>query len=116
MRIYLKTASYSTRRVLVYLKHLLQRLDFDAFLPRHINATPISKFQGVYKDLSIVIDKSMSYYEVAKVLNALELPMLKDSYPVDIYEDEKLGDKKVLTIRFFIQSMEKTLEDADIEV
>ncbi|MBT8348958.1 MAG: phenylalanine--tRNA ligase subunit beta, partial [Sulfurovum sp.] len=72
-------------------------------------------FQGVYKDLSVVIDKSLNYYEVAKVLNALELPMLKDTYPVDIYEDEKLGDMKSLTVRFFIQSMEKTLEDNDIE-
>ena len=43
------------------------------------------------------------------------LPMLKDAYPVDIYEDEKLGNKKSLTVRFFIQSMEKTLEDSDIE-
>lgn len=93
----------------------IAELDFDALLPTHINATPISKFQGVYKDLSVVIDKSLNYYEVAKVLNALELPMLKDTYPVDIYEDEKLGDKKSLTVRFFIQSMEKTLEDSDIE-
>ena len=93
----------------------IAELDFDTFLPKHINATPISKFQGVYKDLSVVIDKSMNYYEVAKVLNALDLPMLKDIYPVDIYEDEKLGDKKSLTVRFFIQSMDKTLEDSDIE-
>ena len=93
----------------------IAELDFDALLPKHINAKPISKFQGVYKDLSVVIDKSMNYYEVAKVLNALELPMLKDIYPVDIYEDEKLGEKKSLTIRFFIQSMEKTLEEGDIE-
>jgi phenylalanyl-tRNA synthetase beta chain len=93
----------------------LAELDFDALLPEHINAKPISKFQGVYKDLSVVIDKSMRYYEVAKVLNGLDLLMLKGSYPVDIYEDEKLGDQKSLTIRFFIQSMEKTLEDSDIE-
>lgn len=93
----------------------IAEVDFDAFLPRHINAAPISKFQGVYKDLSVVIDKSIHYYEVAKVLNSLDLPMLKDSYPVDIYEDEKLGNKKSLTIRFFIQSMDKTLEDNDIE-
>jgi phenylalanyl-tRNA synthetase beta chain len=90
-------------------------LDLDALMPKHINATPISKFQGVYKDLSVVIDKSLIYYEVAKVLHGLELPILKDAYPVDIYEDEKLGDKKSLTVRFFIQSMEKTLEDSDIE-
>ncbi len=93
----------------------IAELDFDVLLPKHINAKPISKFQGVYKDLSVVIDKSMSYYEVAKALNTLELPMLKDIYPVDIYEDEKLGEKKSLTIRFFIQSMEKTLEESDIE-
>ena len=93
----------------------IAELDFDALLPKHINAKPISKFQGVYKDLSVVIDKAMRYYDVAAVLNTLDLPMLKDIYPVDIYEDEKLGDKKSLTIRFFIQSMERTLEDADIE-
>ena len=93
----------------------IAELDFDALLPKHINAKPISKFQGVYKDLSVVIDKSMNYYEVATVLNELDLEMLKDVYPVDIYEDEKLGDKKSLTVRFFIQSMERTLEDADIE-
>jgi len=93
----------------------IAELDFDMFLPAHINATPISKFQGVYKDLSVVIDKSLHYYEVAKELNCLAIPTLKDIYPVDIYEDESLGDKKSLTIRFFIQSMEKTLEDSDIE-
>jgi len=43
------------------------------------------------------------------------LPLLRESYPVDVYEDEKLGDKKSLTIRFFIQSMEKTLHESDIE-
>ena len=93
----------------------IAEVDFDTLLPKHINAVAISKFQGVYKDLSIVIDKSMGYYAVAKVLNGLNLDMLKDVYPVDIYEDDKLGDKKSLTVRFFIQSMEKTLEDADIE-
>ncbi len=93
----------------------IAELEFDGLLPKHINAEPISKFQGVYKDLSVVIDKNISYYEVAKALQSIEVPMLKDAYPVDIYEDEKLGDKKSLTIRFFIQSMEDTLKDSDIE-
>ncbi|MDQ1324977.1 MAG: phenylalanyl-tRNA synthetase beta chain [Campylobacterota bacterium] len=90
-------------------------LDFDTLLPKHMNAKPISKFQGTYKDLSVVIDKKISYYEVARVLHALASPLLRDIYPVDIYEDEKLGDKKSLTMRFFIQSMEKTLQESDIE-
>lgn len=93
----------------------IAELDFDALMPKHINAKAISKFQGVYKDLSVVIDKTMNYYEVATVLNTLDIEVLKDIYPVDIYEDEKLENKKSLTVRFFIQSMEKTLEDTDIE-
>lgn len=93
----------------------IAELDFEALLPKHINAGSISKFQGAYKDLSVVIGENISYYEVAKVIRALELPMLKDAYPVDIYEDEKLGDHKSLTIRFFIQSMEDTLKDTDTE-
>ena len=59
-------------KILVYQIHFIAELDFDALLPKHINAKPISKFQGVYKDLSVVIDKSMNYFEVAKVLNGLE--------------------------------------------
>jgi phenylalanyl-tRNA synthetase beta chain len=90
-------------------------LSFDELLPKHINTVAISKFQGVYKDLSVVIDKKINFFEISKILNELKLPMLRDSYPVDIYEDEKLGYQKRLTIRFFIQSMERTLEDADIE-
>ncbi len=93
----------------------IAEVELEALMPKHINAKPISNFQGVYKDLSIVIDKSMNYYEVVKVLNGLDLPMLKESYPIDVYTDEKLGDKKSLTIRFFIQSMEKTLKEKDIE-
>ncbi len=93
----------------------IAELDFEHFMPKHINACPISKFQGVYKDLSIVVDKSLYYYDVAKVLQSLDEPLLKEYYPIDVYTDEKLGEKKSLTIRFFIQSMEKTLEEADIE-
>ncbi|RUM74005.1 MAG: phenylalanine--tRNA ligase subunit beta [Sulfurovum sp.] len=87
----------------------------DRLMPMHINAEPISKFQGVYKDLSVVIDQNLDYHSVAEVLSGLKIPMLKSSYPVDVYQDEKLGDKKSLTIRFFVQSDEKTLEDEDIE-
>jgi len=93
----------------------IAELALDPLLPKHINAEGISRFQGVYKDLSVVIDKTISYYEVAKVIRGLDLLMLKDVYPVDIYEDEKLGEKKSLTIRFFIQSMEDTLKEGDIE-
>ena len=37
----------------------IAEIDFDALLPKHINAKPISKFQGVHKDISIVIDNEI---------------------------------------------------------
>jgi len=94
----------------------IAEVDLSPLLPKHINAVAISKFQGVYKDLSLVIDKALSYYDVAKVIGGMALPLLKDYYPVDIYVDESLKEKKSLTVRFFIQSMEKTLQEEDIEV
>ncbi len=91
-------------------------LDLDVLLPKHINAKPISKFQGVHKDLSIVIDNNILYHEIAKELSTLNIDLLKRIYPVDIYSDEKLGESKSLTLRVVIQSQDKTLEDSDIEV
>ena len=93
----------------------IAEVELEAVTPQHINAKAISKYQGVYKDLSIVLDKAINYYEVAKVLKGADIELLQEFYPIDIYSDEKLGDDKSLTVRFFIQSMEKTLQDSDIE-
>ncbi len=93
----------------------IAQIDMDSLLPIHIDVTPISKFQGVYKDLSVVVDSSLPYSEVDKEISSLELEILKRWYPVDIYSDESLGEKQSLTIRFYIQSMHKTLQDEDIE-
>ncbi len=90
-------------------------ISLDALLPKHINASNISKFQGVYKDLSLVVDKNLPYNQVATAIAHLKLPLLKNYYPIDVYEDETLKNQKSLTIRLFIQSMEGTLEEKDIE-
>jgi phenylalanyl-tRNA synthetase beta chain len=90
-------------------------LSYEALIPKHIDATPISRFQGVTKDLSVVLEGSIGYYEIKEVLDRLALPTLKSYYPIDVYSDEVLVDKQSLTLRFHIQSMEKTLEDSDME-
>lgn len=90
-------------------------IDFDALIPKHINAHAISKFQGVYKDLSLVIDKHLPYSHISNSIKRLELPLLSKFYAVDVYEDETLGEEKSLTLRLFIQSLEQTLHDKDID-
>jgi len=94
----------------------LAEIAFEALIPGHINAHPISKFQGVYKDLSLVVEKNLPYNQISTSIEALQLPLLQKYYPIDVYEDEQtLQGQKSLTIRLFIQSLERTLEDRDIE-
>lgn len=94
----------------------IAEIDFEALVPQHINAHSISKFQGVYKDLSFVMDKNIPYNQVSLCIEALELPLLKKFYAVDVYEDEALGENKSLSLRLFIQSLEDTLKDEEIEM
>jgi phenylalanyl-tRNA synthetase beta chain len=93
----------------------IAEIDFEALIPKHINAKPISKFQGVYKDLSFVINKTIPYSQVSTTIKSLELPLLSKYYPIDVYEDEKLGEEKSLTLRLFIQAPDRTLDDKDID-
>lgn len=93
----------------------IAEIDSEAIFPRHIEASPISNFQGVYKDLSVVIDSTIPYHEISEVLRGLDVDILKSIYPVDIYTDSTLKEKHSLTLRCFMQSMDKTLEDNDIE-
>jgi phenylalanyl-tRNA synthetase beta chain len=93
----------------------IAEVNFSALIPKHINANSISKFQGVYKDLSFVLDKTLPYNQVSLCIEALELPLLKKFYPVDVYEDVSLGEEKSLSLRLFIQSHEDTLKDEEID-
>ncbi len=93
----------------------IAEIDFEALMPQHINASRISKFQGVFKDLSFVLDKNIPYSQVCLSIEALKLPLLKKFYAVDVYEDETLGKEKSLSLRLFIQSLEETLNEEDIE-
>ena len=56
----------------------------------------------------------MRYEEVKKVIEKSASDELIRFYPVDKYSDESLGENISLTIRFVLQSLEKTLEEEDI--
>ncbi len=77
-------------------------------------AKQVSKYQASFKDLSLVMPKSMSYERVKEVIQNAQVTNLVRFYPVDKYSDEALGDKMSLSLRFVLQSQEKTLEEEDI--
>lgn len=75
-----------------------------------------SKFQKTQRDLSVVLNKEIPYYKLKATIQNLRIPQILKFYPLDVYQDESLGDQLSLTIRFELQSEVKTLEEKEIEV
>ncbi|WP_373002856.1 phenylalanine--tRNA ligase subunit beta [Sulfurimonas sp.] len=73
-----------------------------------------SKYQASFRDLSIIMPEAMSYEKVKSVIEASATQELIRFYPVDKYSDESLGENMSLSIRFVLQSFDKTLEEDDI--
>ena len=78
------------------------------------DAKSYSKYQASFRDLSVVMPEGMRYAELEKVIEANKSAEVIRFYPVDRYSDEKLGDNISLSLRFVLQSEEKTLEEDDI--
>ncbi len=89
-------------------------LDFDKLSYELRTAQKRSKYQASFRDLSLIMPKDMSYEKVKDVINAHATDELIRFYPVDKYSDENLGENMSLSIRFVLQSDEKTLEEEDI--
>lgn len=89
-------------------------IDFDKLENNIIFANNISKFQSSKRDLSIIAPKDLEYKQIKKVINSLNIPQIKQFNLVDIYSDEKLENNESLTIKFVLQSDEKTMEESEI--
>jgi phenylalanyl-tRNA synthetase beta chain len=89
-------------------------LDFEKLPYGLKTANQTSKYQASYRDLSIVMPKEMGYEKVKSVIDLSQPQNLVRFYPVDKYSDASLGDNMSLSIRFVLQSFDKTLEEDDI--
>ncbi|QCT94800.1 phenylalanine--tRNA ligase subunit beta [Caminibacter mediatlanticus TB-2] len=85
-------------------------INLDILSKEKKEAKDIIKFPKVTRDLSLVVDKNISYLEVKKIIDNLNIKELREFYPIDIYD---LGDNNSLTIRFIIQA-NKTLQENEI--
>lgn len=92
----------------------LCEVDFNALEYGVQEAKSYSKYQASFRDLSVVMPASMNYGEIVKVIDAHKSAEMVRFYPVDRYSDEILGDNISLSLRFVLQSEEKTLEEEDI--
>jgi len=94
---------------------MIAEMDFSPLMPTHITASPISNYQGVYKDLSIVVEEALPFSKITQSLSIIENTLLKHFYPIDVYQDASLKTQKSVTVRFYLQSLEGTMSDVMID-
>ncbi|MEP5613784.1 MAG: phenylalanine--tRNA ligase subunit beta, partial [Cyclobacteriaceae bacterium] len=77
---------------------------------------PIPKYPEVKRDLSLVIDKTVSYAQIQELAFKQEKKLLNRINLFSIYEGEKIEKgKKAYAISFFLQDKFKTLTDKQID-
>ncbi len=73
-----------------------------------------SRFPGVENDITVLLDSGRPFGDIAKVIDAYECDILDGRTVVDIYEDEKLGGQKAVTVRLFYSSPDRTLTGEEV--
>lgn len=80
------------------------------------NYTPVSKHPEVRRDLSLVIDKKVSFKDIQEVALTVEKRLLKKINVFSVYEGEKIEEgKKSYALSFILQDQNKTLQDKAID-
>jgi phenylalanyl-tRNA synthetase beta chain len=94
-------------------------LDWDYWLKQEkkdFSYQEISKFPEVRRDLSLVIDKSVTLQEIKKVAQQTDKSLLKSISIFDVYEGKNLGEgKKSYSVCFILQDENQTLTDKVID-
>jgi len=76
----------------------------------------VSKFPAVRRDLSMLIDKNITFGTLKQIAQKTERKLLKEVNVFDVYEGDKLpAGKKSYALSFIIEDIEKTLTDKAID-
>ena len=77
-------------------------------------AKDFSKYQKSTRDLTILIDKQIPFYRVREAITQAQIDFVQNVYPLDVYNNESLGEQMALSIRLVLQSYEDTLQESQL--
>ncbi|MBT3417396.1 MAG: phenylalanine--tRNA ligase subunit beta [Flavobacteriales bacterium] len=91
-------------------------LVLNLVLNTKIKYSEVSKFPSVKRDLSLLIDKKVTFKELLSIAKDTEKNILKSVNLFDVYEGDKLPKgKKSYALSFILEDKTKTLTDKYIE-
>ncbi len=83
---------------------------------RKITYRELPKFPEVRRDLSMILDDSVTYEQLVKLAEKTERKLLKEVNLFDVYQGDKIENgKKSYAMSFMLQDDEKTLTDNQID-
>jgi phenylalanyl-tRNA synthetase beta chain len=84
--------------------------------PRPFQVTPVPKLPGVVRDLSLLVDRTVPYVEIVRVLGKLDQPLLEGFELVDRFSGPPLpADKLSLTFRLRFRHPQRTLVAGEVD-
>jgi phenylalanyl-tRNA synthetase beta chain len=88
---------------------------FQAANPK-FDVQEVPKFPEVKRDLSLVLDKHVSFDEIRKLVVATEKKLIREVTAFDVYEGENIpAGKKAYALGFTLLDETKTLTDEEID-
>lgn len=89
----------------------------DALKKNKIINKEVSKYPAVRRDLSLLVDKAITFDELKTIAFKSEKKLVKNIQVFDVYEGDKLPEgKKSYALNFTLQDEEQTLTDKQIDV
>lgn len=83
---------------------------------KELKYAEVSKFPLVERDLSLVVDRSVSYAEIENAGYELKIPALRSIRLFDVFESDKLGsNKKSMAVTFRFLDESRTLTDIEVD-
>ncbi|OUJ73024.1 phenylalanine--tRNA ligase subunit beta [Hymenobacter crusticola] len=94
-------------------------LDWDWLVRKYkaaLVARELPKFPEVRRDLSLVVDRTVTFDQLRQIAQRTEKKLLQSVNVFDVYEGENLGaDKKSYSVSFALQDPTQTLTDQAID-
>lgn len=99
----------------IFYADLSTSLLFKAASPKFV-AQEVPKFPEVRRDLSLVLDKQVTFAEIRELVLATEKKLIKEVIAFDVYEGDKVpAGKKAYALGFTLLDEAKTLTDEEID-
>ncbi len=99
----------------IFYADLSTALLFKAANPKFV-VKDVPKFPEVRRDLSLVLDKQVTFEEIRELVLRTEKKLIKEIIAFDVYEGDKIPNgKKAYALGFTLQDENKTLTDEEIE-